>query len=184
MEPSSLTEDIHVKTREVSQNTNLDKPEFLGIGKALHSILDSKYYYKTEKILERKLQGSSRLLKRSLMKISLWWSALVPVPWAGNYHSRNTYCSFKIISTIGIAISGIFVGGGEDFAASGSFSPKDERALKKWLVKQASRCPQNTYWKGFWSIACYCWRCCWCHCEFSLQSCWICCMNIRRRIKA
>ena len=56
---------------------------------------------------------------------------------------------FMIISTIGIAISGIFVGGGEDFAASGSFSPKDERALKKWLVKQASRCPQNTYWKGF-----------------------------------
>ena len=34
-EPSSLNEDIHVKTREVSQNTDLDMLEFLGIDKAL-----------------------------------------------------------------------------------------------------------------------------------------------------
>ena len=35
---SSLVEDIHVKTREASQNTKLDMQEFLGIDKALQSI--------------------------------------------------------------------------------------------------------------------------------------------------
>ena len=35
---SSLVEDIHVKTREASQNTDLDIREFLGIIKALQSI--------------------------------------------------------------------------------------------------------------------------------------------------
>ena len=34
----SLVEDIHVKTREVSQNTDLDMREFLGMDKALQSI--------------------------------------------------------------------------------------------------------------------------------------------------
>ena len=34
----SLAVDIHVKTREASQNTDLDKREFLGINKALQSI--------------------------------------------------------------------------------------------------------------------------------------------------
>ena len=37
-ELSSLVEDIHTKTRELSQNTNLDTSEFLGIDKALQSI--------------------------------------------------------------------------------------------------------------------------------------------------
>ena len=37
-ELSSLVEDIHVKTTEVSQNTDLDMQEFLGIDKALQSI--------------------------------------------------------------------------------------------------------------------------------------------------
>ena len=35
---SSLVEDIHVKTREASQNTDLGMQEFLGIDKALQSI--------------------------------------------------------------------------------------------------------------------------------------------------
>ena len=35
---SSLVEYIHVKTREASQNTNLDMREFLGIDKALQGI--------------------------------------------------------------------------------------------------------------------------------------------------
>ena len=35
---SSLVEDIHVKTREASQNTDLDMQEFLGIDRALQSI--------------------------------------------------------------------------------------------------------------------------------------------------
>ena len=34
----SLVEDIHGKTREASQNTDLDMQEFLGIDKALQSI--------------------------------------------------------------------------------------------------------------------------------------------------
>ena len=34
-ELSSLAEEIHVKTREASQNTDLDMREFLGIDKAL-----------------------------------------------------------------------------------------------------------------------------------------------------
>ena len=38
MELSSLAEDIDVKTREASQNTDLDMREFLGIDKALQSI--------------------------------------------------------------------------------------------------------------------------------------------------
>ena len=35
---SSLAEEIHVKTREASQNTDLDMREFLGIDRALQSI--------------------------------------------------------------------------------------------------------------------------------------------------
>ena len=38
MELLSLVEYIHVKTQEASQNTGLDKQEFLGIDKALQSI--------------------------------------------------------------------------------------------------------------------------------------------------
>ena len=38
MELSSLVEDIHVKIREASQNTNLDMREFSGIDKTLQSI--------------------------------------------------------------------------------------------------------------------------------------------------
>ena len=37
-ELSSLVEDIHIKTREASHNTNLDMREVLGIDKALLSI--------------------------------------------------------------------------------------------------------------------------------------------------
>ena len=37
-ELSSSVKDIHVKTREASQNTDLDMREFLGIDKALQSI--------------------------------------------------------------------------------------------------------------------------------------------------
>ena len=35
---SSLAKDIHIKTREALQNTDLDMQEFLGIDKALQSI--------------------------------------------------------------------------------------------------------------------------------------------------
>ena len=39
MELLSLVEDNHVKTREASQNTDLDMLTFVGIDKALQSIL-------------------------------------------------------------------------------------------------------------------------------------------------
>ena len=38
MELSSLVKNIHIKTREASQNTNLEMREFLGIDKALQGI--------------------------------------------------------------------------------------------------------------------------------------------------
>ena len=38
-ELSSMVTDIHVKTREASQNTDFNMQEFLGIDKALQSIL-------------------------------------------------------------------------------------------------------------------------------------------------
>ena len=38
MEISSLPEDINIKTREASQNTNLDMRDFLGIDRALWTI--------------------------------------------------------------------------------------------------------------------------------------------------
>ena len=47
----SLTEEIHVKTQEVSQNTDLDMREFLGIGKALQSI-QGELLNNTSKITE------------------------------------------------------------------------------------------------------------------------------------
>ena len=37
-ELSTLAEDIHIKTREASQNTGLDMREFLGVDKALQGI--------------------------------------------------------------------------------------------------------------------------------------------------
>ena len=38
MKLSSLVGDIHVKTRETSQNTDIDVQEFLGVDKALQSM--------------------------------------------------------------------------------------------------------------------------------------------------
>ena len=46
------------------------------------------------------------------------------------------------ISTIVLAITGVFGGGG----GAGGSPPKDEGALK--MVKQASRCAQKACWEG------------------------------------
>ena len=51
MENKSLEEDIHVKTREASQNTNLDMWGFLEIDKALQSI-QGKLLKNTSKLTE------------------------------------------------------------------------------------------------------------------------------------
>ena len=50
-ELSSLTDNIHVKTREASQNTNLDMQEFLGIDNALQS-LQGELLNNTSKLTE------------------------------------------------------------------------------------------------------------------------------------
>ena len=46
-----MAEDIHAKTRDASQQTSLDMREFLGIGKALESIL-GELLNNTSKLLE------------------------------------------------------------------------------------------------------------------------------------
>ena len=48
---SSLVENIHIKTREASQNTNLDMREFLGIDKALQ-IIQGELLNNTSKLTE------------------------------------------------------------------------------------------------------------------------------------
>ena len=48
---SSLAKNIHVKTREASQNTDLDMREFLGTDKALQSI-QSELLNNTSKLTE------------------------------------------------------------------------------------------------------------------------------------
>ena len=57
----SLVEDIHAKTREASQNTNLDMPEFLGIDKALQGI-QGELLNNTSKLTEinQKARGSRK----------------------------------------------------------------------------------------------------------------------------
>ena len=49
-ELSSLVQDIHVKTREASQNTDLDMRELLGIDKALQS-MQGKLLNKIDKLI-------------------------------------------------------------------------------------------------------------------------------------
>ena len=48
---SSLAEEIHVKLREASQNTDLDMSEFLGIDKAFQSI-QGELLNNTSKLIE------------------------------------------------------------------------------------------------------------------------------------
>ena len=59
----SLAEDIHIKTREASQNTDLDMWEFLGIDKALQSI-QGEVLNNTSKLTE-----ISKSIKRNTKKL-------------------------------------------------------------------------------------------------------------------
>ena len=63
-ELSSLSEEIHVKTREASQNTDRDMQEFLGIDKALQSI-QGKLLNNTSKLAEidRRIERDTKNLK-------------------------------------------------------------------------------------------------------------------------
>ena len=63
-ELSSLAEDIHVKTREASQNTDLDMREFLGIDKALQSI-QGELLNNTSKLreIDKRIQRDTKKLE-------------------------------------------------------------------------------------------------------------------------
>ena len=62
---SSLAEDIHVKKRQASQNTELDMQEFLGIDKALQSI-QGELLNNTSKLTEinKRIKRDSKKLKQ------------------------------------------------------------------------------------------------------------------------
>ena len=61
---SSLVEDISIKTREASQNTDLDMREFLGINKALQNI-QGEHLNDTSKLTEidKRIQRDTKKLK-------------------------------------------------------------------------------------------------------------------------
>ena len=63
-ELSSLAEEIHVKTQEASQNTDLDVREFLGIDKALQSI-QGELVNNTSKLTEinRRIERDTKKLQ-------------------------------------------------------------------------------------------------------------------------
>ena len=64
MELSTLAEDIHVKTREASQNTDNDLREFLGIDNALQTI-QRELINNTSKLTEinERIKRESKKLK-------------------------------------------------------------------------------------------------------------------------
>ena len=63
-ELSSLAEEIHVKTQEALQNTDLDVREFLGIDKALQSI-QGELVNNTSKLTEinRRIERDTKKLQ-------------------------------------------------------------------------------------------------------------------------
>ena len=63
VDPSSLVENIHVKTREASQNTDLDMPELLRIDKVLQS-LQGGLLNNTSKLTE-----INKRIKRDIKKL-------------------------------------------------------------------------------------------------------------------
>ena len=109
---SSVVEDLRIKTREASQNTDLDMQEFLGISKALQSI-NGELHNNTAK--RSSLGEKIRTLFRE-HGITIF-SVLTAVS--------------ILISTIVLAVTG---GGG----APGC-PPKDEGEFRKWVKKQLNR---------------------------------------------
>ena len=184
----SLVEDIHVKTREASQNTDLDMRKFLGIDKTLENIqgellnntsklteIDKRIKRDTKKLEEvendptytdeqrqlyrdrlddlntekqarleilsqnrKDLQTKVARIKQTLEKVLDQNTSLAE-------RIRTLFCEqgitiFSIltafsmtISTIVLAITGVFGGGG----GTGDSPPKDEGILKKLLDRLA-----------------------------------------------
>ena len=181
---SSLVDVIHIKTREASQNTDLDMQEFLEIDKALQNI-QGEFLNNTSKLTEinkrikrdtkkleevqndptytdeqrqlyrdrlddwytekqarleilsqnpKDLQTQVARIKQTLEKVldkntSLAERIRTLFREQGiNIFSLLTALSMTI-STIALAITGVFGGGG----GTGGSPPKDEGVLKKWL---------------------------------------------------
>ena len=183
---SSLVEDIHVKTREASQNTDFDMREFLGIDKALQSI-QGELLNNTSKLTEintsiksdtKKLEEvendltysdeQRQLYKDRLDDLNIEKQARLEILLQNRKGLQTQLARIKqtlekvldnntslaekirtlfreqgitifsiltalsmIISTIVLAITGVFGGGG----GAGDSPPEDEGVLKKWLSR-------------------------------------------------
>ena len=181
-ELSSLVEDIHVKTREASQNADLDMREFLRIDRALQSRLnfklteidkrlkrdtkkleevenDSTYSDEQNRLYRDRLddlntEKQARLeilsqnrkdLQTQVARIKQTIEKVLDKNTSLAERIRTFFCEqgitiFSImtafsttISTIVLAITGTFGGGG----GTGGSTPKDEGILKKWLDRLA-----------------------------------------------
>ena len=76
---SSLVEDIHVKSRGASQNTDLDMQEFLGFDKAWQSVQD-ELLNNTWKFTEikKRIKRDTKKVERSRKWSNLfWWTKAV-----------------------------------------------------------------------------------------------------------
>ena len=184
----SLVQDTHVKTREASQNTDLDMQEFLGTNKALQKIqgellnnisklteINKRIKRGTKKLEEvennptysdeqrrlyrdrlndlntekqarleilsqnrKDLQTQVARIKQTLEKVLDQNTSLAER--IRTLFREQGITIFSIltalsmtISTITLAITGVFGGGG----GTGGSLPKEERALKKWLDRLA-----------------------------------------------
>ena len=189
MELSSLAEDIHVKIREASQNTDLDMRECLGINKALQTkhgemvnntskltdinerikrdskklkeVEDDPTYSEEQRQLYRdrlddlntekqaRLEILSQNRKDLQTQITRIKQIIEKVLYKDAFLAERIRTLFReqgitiisiltalsmTISTIALAITGVFRGGGGGGSAS---PPKDEGALKKWLSRLA-----------------------------------------------
>ena len=187
-ELSSLVENIHIKTREASQNTDLDIREFLGIDKALQSIegellsntskltdIDKCIKRNTKKLEEvendpsytdeqrqlyrdrlddlntekqarleilsqnrQDLQTQTARIRQTLEKVLDQNTSFAErIRTLIKEQSTTTFSILTAlsmtISTIVLAITGVFGGGGR----AGGSTPKDEGVLKKWLDRLA-----------------------------------------------
>ena len=184
----SLVQDTHVKTREASQNTDLDMQEFLGTNKALQKIqgellnntsklteINKRIKRGTKKLEEvennptysdeqkrlyrdrlndlntekqarleilsqnrKDLQTQVARIKQTLEKVLDQNSSLAERIRTLFREQGITIFSIRTalsmtISTITLAITGVFGGGG----GTGGSLPKEEGALKKWLDRLA-----------------------------------------------
>ena len=75
------------------------------------------------------------------------------------------------ISTIFLAITGVFGGGGR---GTGGSPTKDEGVLKKWLDRLADAL-KRLEGKAVEALPAICGKCCWCNFKFPWKGHWICC---------